>query len=208
MTSGLFVFPEQNPWSRPSSRVVGAVESAAAADCESVSGPSPDTADAPLDTAVSVPADTAGHSAAPSADGCIEERYPSETGLPIGAGAGPVPLVPRLPQPSLALPTVNGRLTQARPRPAALVGYRPTPVTPPQRRRTVAARPALEAAPAPAPPPGLVDADTAAYHLRMPVRIVRSFAQRRPDLLPPFQLVDGEPYFRPEDLNQALGGAQ
>jgi hypothetical protein len=112
--------------------------------------------------------------------------------------------VTRLPEPTLVLPTVRGRLTQPRPRPAGLVGYRPSPLRAPVRRRTLAtsAR-ALE--PAPAPPAaltaGLTGPDDAASLLGMPADILRRFATTRPHLLPRFQLVGGEPWFRPEDLS-------
>lgn len=127
-----------------------------------------------------------------------------------GARPGPVRQVTRLPEPALVLPTVQGRLAQPRPRPAGLEGYRPAPLRPPVRRRALpAVAPAREPAlpPGPAPVAGLSDADQAAYLLDMPAHILRTFVRTRPELLPPFQLVGGEPYFRREDL-PAAGGAR
>jgi hypothetical protein len=113
--------------------------------------------------------------------------------------------VPRLDAPTLTIPTdSHGRLLGNPPTSAGLTGYRPSTLRRPVRRRFPALTPTV---PAQAVGPGgdgvrLQGVPEVADQLMMPASILRSMTVRAPHLVPRFVMVDGQPMFRPEDVEE------
>lgn len=109
-----------------------------------------------------------------------------------GSGChGPVRLVP-IPAPTLVLRLQSDGSLPPMPRQERLRGYQR-----PALRPRCAPRPATAPAPAPPTPAGMRTVQDLAAELAVPAPVLRHWARRAPDRLPPFVLVAGEPFFPP-----------